>query len=561
MAEGWKGWAAYEGVPSWALHQQKTNRDGASPQLGSRASAVPQGAPGGAQGEYDMQQTTTLGRRASGGMLAVLTLAGLLGTPPAGATQSADPATASPASPEQAQAARLAAEIAALEAEIARLRERVQALAGSLPAPAPVPVAAASGAASPVAAPAATAPAVSPAPADGDLARRVDAIAAELERLDLGEAAAVADQSLYGLGPAASKVYRAGKGVSIGGYGEVIYQRPDDRRDDGTASGRTAEVDFLRAIAYIGYKFDDHWVLNTEIEWEHANTGRGGEVSVEFAYLDYLARPELNVRTGMVLLPMGFVNELHEPTTFVSTRRPGVESVIIPTTWRENGLGLFGDVGPFTYRTYVVNGLEGRNFTARGLRSGRQKGAFAKAEDLAWVGRLDYTGMPGLLAGVSAYVGDSGQGFTQNGITPSAGTSILEGHVEWRWRGLELRGLYAQAEVDDAAALNRALGLTGAASVGERLAGGYVQAAFDVFSVWGRGQQKLRPFVRYETYDTQDRVPAGYTANPANAIETLTLGVAWQPIDQVVFKLDFEDQDNDAGSGVDQLNLSLGYVF
>jgi hypothetical protein len=477
----------------------------------------------------------------------------LHGQQPAAPAPAAPAPTADAAAVAAAQAERLAAEIAALEAELARLRARVDALRAA--APAAEAVAAAAPAPAPAPAPAAV------GPGTGELERRVDALAAEIERIDLGEAAAVADQSLYGLGPAASKVYRVGRGVSIGGYGEVLYQGPDDRRDDGSASGRTAEVDFLRAIAYIGYKFNDRWVLNTEIEWEHGNTGRGGEVSVEFGYLDYLARPELNVRTGMVLVPMGFLNELHEPTTFPSTRRTGVESAIIPTTWRENGLGLFGDVGPFTYRTYVVNGLDGRAFSARGLRGGRQKGAFAKAEDLAWVGRLDYTGTPGFLAGVSAYVGDSGQGFTQNGVTPDAGTSILEGHVEWRWRGLELRGLYAQAEIDDAGELNRALGLTGAASVGERLSGGYVQAAFDVFSVWGSGSQKLRPFVRYESYDTQDEVPTGYARNPANAIETLTLGVAWQPIDQVVFKLDFEDHDNDAGTGVDQLNLALGYVF
>src|SRR5690606_5504586 len=118
-----------------------------------------------------------------------------------------------------------------------------------------------------------------------------------------------------------------------------------------------------------------------EIEFEHASTGQGGEVSVEFAYLDYLATPHLGVRAGMVLVPMGFVNELHEPTTFLGTTRPLTESTIIPTTWRENGAGVFGDIGDFSYRAYVINGLDAvgggssraGGFSAAGLRGGRQK--------------------------------------------------------------------------------------------------------------------------------------------------------------------------------------------
>lgn len=397
-----------------------------------------------------------------------------------------------------------------------------------------------------------------------EIERRIDVLAGELERLEIGEAAARADVSELGLGPAASKVYRTGEGLSIGGYGEMLYQAPDSTREDGTPSGRADEIDFLRAIVYFGYKFNDRFLFNSEIEVEHAAVGEDneGEVSVEFAYLDYLWRPEVNVRAGLVLVPMGFLNELHEPTVFLGARRPDVERVILPTTWRENGFGLFGEVGPVSYRTYVVSGLRGEEFSAdEGLREGRQGGSEAIAEDFAWVGRVDYTPVPGLLFGASAYAGNSGQDLVDpDGRAVELGTTILEGHAEWRWRGLELRGLFARAKLDDVSRLNRTLGLTGAASVGEELSGWYLQAGYDVLAPFA-SERQLIPFARWEEYDTQDRVPAGFRADPANDVESLTLGVAFKPIDQIVVKADYQDYDNGAGTATDQFNVALGYIF
>jgi len=405
-----------------------------------------------------------------------------------------------------------------------------------------------------------------PAPAEdrlSELERKIDVLASELERMEIGEAAVRAESSEYGLGPAASKIYRGNEGLSVGGYGEMLYQAPDSKRDDGSASGAEDELDLLRAIVYFGYKFDDHFLFNSEVEFEHATAGEDneGEVSVEFAYLDYLWRPELNLRAGLVLMPVGFLNELHEPTVFLGARRPDVERVILPTTWRENGFGLFGEVGPVSYRTYVVNGMRGEEFSARGLRDGRQNGSEAIAEDFAWVGRVDYTPVPGLLFGASAYVGDSGQDLVDpNGREVKLGTTLLEGHAEWRWRGLELRALVARAKLDDVARLNQTLGLTGADSVGDELAGWYVQAGYDVLAPFSSVRQ-LIPYVRYEEVNTQDSVPAGFSADPANDVQSLTLGLAFRPIDQIVVKADFQDYDNGARTGVDQFNVALGYIF
>jgi uncharacterized small protein (DUF1192 family) len=389
-----------------------------------------------------------------------------------------------------------------------------------------------------------------------ELERRLDVIAEEIERLKIGEAAAdtAADTSEHGLGPAASKIYHAERGVSVGGYGELRYQ---------DFNGGGSEFDLLRAVLYFGYKFDDRFVFNSEIEYEHA----GDEVGVEFAYLDYLWRPQANFRAGLLLLPMGFLNELHEPTTFLGANRPDAERLILPSTWSENGVGLFGEAGPFSYRTYVVAGLDASGFTAEGLREGRQEGKESKAEDLAWAGRLDFTGVPGLLAGASAYLGDSGQGLkSTRGETLGVGTRIVEGHLEWKYRGLELRALAVQADLDDVAELNRTLGLHGDRSIGERLTGRYVQLGYDVLA--GRaGGQALIPYGRWETYNTQDRVPAGFAANPANDVEVLTLGLSYKPIDQIVLKVDHQNFDSGATpatpatTGTDQINVLLGWIF
>ena len=393
-----------------------------------------------------------------------------------------------------------------------------------------------------------------------ELERRLELLAAELENIKLGNAAieesATLDDARYGLGIAASKVYRVDHGLSIGGYGEALYESFDDTREDGADSGKSDQVDFLRAILYFGYKFNDRWVLNTEIEIEHAD-----EIFLEFATLDYLWKPSLNLRAGMLLVPMGLLNELHEPTLFLGTERPNVERAIIPSTWRENGAGIFGDAGGFSYRSYVVTGLDGDGFSASGLRGGRQKGSRAKAESLAWVGRLDYVATPGLLAGASLYAGDSGQGLIDaSGREIGARTTLFDLHLDWRYRGFRLRGLWARAEVDDVDRLNQALGLTGSSSIGEELDGYYLEAGYDIFSRRDdRGA--LTPFVRFESLDTQAAVPLGFSRSSAEESDILTLGFAYQPIDPLVFKIDYQDWTNRADSAVDQWNFALGYLF
>jgi hypothetical protein len=402
-----------------------------------------------------------------------------------------------------------------------------------------------------------------------ELRRQIDVLTREIENLKstAPEKAPEASGSRgsFGLGPAASKIYGVTRGVSIGGYGEAIYQNFDKKTDDGEPSGETDSIDLARAVFYFGYKFDDHFLFNSEIEYEHATTGEGdeekGEVSVEFAYLDYLIRREVNLRAGLVLLPVGFVNELHEPPVFLGARRPDVEDRILPSTWRELGLGVFGDAGPFAYRAYLVNGLDAAGIEAEEpLHEARQGGSNASAEDFAVTGRLDFVGVPGLLVGASGYSGNSAQGREVEGDTFDGRVTLWDAHAEWRWRGIQARALTARGTIGDAREINALNGLSGTESVPRKFTGSYVEGGYDVLFPRG-GRASLVPFARWERYDTQDGVPSGFAADPANDVRLLTLGIQFRPISQVVVKLDYQDYKNESGTGVDRWNLALGWLF
>jgi hypothetical protein len=416
--------------------------------------------------------------------------------------------------------------------------------------------------------PANTVPAASEqSPSNEELARRIEVLARELEARKLGDASDPAPPAgstgKWGLGPAASKVYGKSTGLSIGGYGESLYQNFDATREDGAGSGKTNEWDYLRAVVYLGWKFDRTFVLNTEIEYEHASTGEGGEVSVEFATLDAMLRNEVNLRAGLVLVPLGFVNEMHEPTTYLGARRPDTETRILPSTWRANGIGAFGEAGPLAYKLYLTESLNADSYTAAGgIRGGRQAGAKATADNLAFSGRLDLVSVPGLLAGASFFTGESGKDLAVAGQSFGARTTTWDLHADWRFRGLWLRGVFARVTVDDVALLNGSLGLTGNKSIGQTQEGYYLSAGYEILSRLVPGtSMALTPFVRYERTDTQKEVPTGWTRDGSNDRETWTVGLDYKPISQLALKADWQDCSDASRTGVSQWNVALAYLF
>ena len=397
-----------------------------------------------------------------------------------------------------------------------------------------------------------------------ELRRQLLVLAGEVEKLRSGEQETEItpeQASSMGLGPSASKVYRRKQGVSIAGYGEMLYENFSGSDQSDAPVDRASQLDFLRAILYTGYRFNDRFVFNSELEFEHASTGKGGEVSVEFAYLEFLANKHLNVRGGLLLVPMGLTNEYHEPVAFLGARRSETESRIIPTTWREGGFGILGSAGLFSYRAYMINGMNASGFTADGIRGGRQKGAKAKAEDFAFVGRLDMNPTPGMIFGGSFYIGGSGQGqIMESGQNYKVLTTIAEVHGQVQVRGLDLRGLFARSHIENVAELNQALELEGADSVGEVLQGGYVQVGYNVLSQI-TDKLRLTPYYRFEKLNTQSSVPAGYEKDPAKDRKIHTAGLELRPITNIALKGDYQWNRDRAGTGVNQFNVNFGYNF
>jgi hypothetical protein len=425
------------------------------------------------------------------------------------------------------------------------------------------------------------------------LEEKLEVLAEEIA--DLRSEQAVPDEadpnrSFSGLGPAASKVYRRDRGLSIGGYGDIRF-----RHFVKNESGSQDIFDTLRFVLYTGYKWNDWLVLNSEVEFEHGSTSGSGSVSVEFLTVDFLLADWFNVRAGLLLLPMGFINEVHEPPFYFGAERPEVERRIIPSTWRENGAGIFGTfdlggAGDLHYRIYAVNGFDATGFSSSGLRGGRQKGSEALSDHFAFVGRVDYdmnTVVPGLTFGGSVYAGKSGQNqeitrcvaFCDNSgldpgdpvpvpdnqsfSIPDSFVHIYELHAQYHAYGLKLRGLFTQAFVDDAGRLSRALGAApgSTSSVAKEMIGGYAEIGYDVLPLFWETEMTLEPFFRYEYLDTQHKVASGFSKNQSRDFDLLVAGLSFKPIPQVVIKIDYRDFRAKKGSLRDEFQASIGFVF
>lgn len=391
-----------------------------------------------------------------------------------------------------------------------------------------------------------------------ELERRLEILAQEVETAR--REATVAEEHdykpIHGVGPAASKIYGRDKGLSIGGYGEGYYKNSSVDGDDSS--------DFYRQILYFGYRFSEDILLNVELEWEHGDTA-----VVEFAYLDFLLSDAANIRAGMMLTPLGFINEVHEPSYYFGNIRPTVERQLIPTTSRENGVGLWGDLGEnLEYRLYVHNSWDAKGLSGANVRGVRQKGQQALAEDLALTGRLDWTPTPGALIGASFWTGDMGQGQDFAGQQVDAGMTLWDVHAEWKRSGWWLRGLYAQAEIDDTLAISQDAG----EAIGERMSGWYAEVGYDVFRLLDNApaNQSLYPWVRYSELDTQDRIDpaveaAGFSKDPKNDRTVWEAGLHYMPHPNVVVKAEYRDWSSGATAEADnnqeEFLVGIGYNF
>ena len=330
------------------------------------------------------------------------------------------------------------------------------------------------------------------------------------------------------------------------------------------ADGEDAVLDFHRFVLLLSHSFSSRIRFVGELELEHAfveGLEEAGELELEQAYVDFLLSRAVNVRAGMVLMPVGIINERHEPPVYNGVERPFVDTVIVPSTWFETGVGLHGNLGRgFRYRAYAVAPLNSIEFTAdEGIRGGRQKGSQAVVRNVAYTGRLEYLGVRGLTLGASVWTGES------SFATPRLDTLVTVGEIDARYRRerLELRGQFAHVGISDAARLNDSLGrIVGVSpNIAEALRGFYGEAAYRVWN--GGAPRDLVAFARYENFDTQYRMPDGFLPLKEFDRDAWMTGVTYYADPDVAVKADYTWLRNQSGLFPNRhlVNVGLGWWF
>lgn len=357
----------------------------------------------------------------------------------------------------------------------------------------------------------------------------------------------------------------------LGGYGEVHYNQPfgNDLMNNG-------KLDVHRVVLLMGYNFTKRLQFITEIEFEHVK-----EVYVEQAFLQYKLNDYISLRGGLLLIPMGIINEYHEPTTFNGVERPLIDTYIAPTTWREIGFGLTGTILPIhlRYQLYAVNGFNGYDGSPHlngknGFRKGRQKGAESFISSPNFTAKVEYFGFRGLNIGLSGYVGKTqstlydGLSRQNEALLAQADSSVVAVNMigldaRYSISGLQLRGQYYYTNLSNSGQYNYFTGTPGSPNdLGSSMFGYYVEAGYNVFRFVEKTKTQLIPFVRYEAYDTQNTVEQGITRNNAYNNHLITTGLSWKLAQGAVVKADVQFVKSEAQSNyVHVFNAGFGVMF
>jgi len=346
-------------------------------------------------------------------------------------------------------------------------------------------------------------------------------------------------------------------GTSFVGYGEMNYNKFRDSGD--------AKADLRRFVFGFNHRFDDRLTFHSEVEIEHGVVSRDddGEAEIEQAWLNYKFSDAVNVKGGLFLIPLGILNETHEPPTYYGVERNEVETRILPSTWRELGFGVHGELGEgFRYDVGLTTGFSSGKLDdpSAGIRSAHQEGQRADARNLNVYGTLNYR-QPGLLVGGGVFTGSTGQNGQANPLLKgvAARLSLRDLHAKYSIDRLELQALYAAGTLGDTDQLNAAVGVPGGFAVPKSMKGAYAQAAYHVYK---EDKLDVAPFVRVERFDiTQQEDPAnGLLQDPNIHNERVrTIGVNFKLHPQVVLKADVQRYRND--KSLDRFNLGVGYMF
>jgi hypothetical protein len=255
----------------------------------------------------------------------------------------------------------------------------------------------------------------------------------------------------------------------------------------------------------------------------------------------------------------------HEPPTFNGVDRPEVDTLIIPSTWREPGFGIFGELTTgVAYQLYLINGLNANGFTAEAaVADGHQEGMLAAARDFGAVGRLTYEPMLATILGVSGYFATSG-----NSLRATVGNvpvGLWEIDARTRYRGFTARAEFAMLFIGETAALNQALAAndpTVSLPVAKRSQGAYLEAGYDLMRLFcPLTEQSVTLFSRFDYVNTQASVAAGLTPDEAFLRYVFTAGLVYRPIPQIALKGDYRRHWFGAGPSYNELAAALAWMF
>lgn len=360
--------------------------------------------------------------------------------------------------------------------------------------------------------------------------------------------------------------------LSVWGYGEIGYARPSRNTND-------TRADLGRAVFGLGYRFDEKTRFNSEFEVEHAiaSSSDPGEFEVEQFYVDHMITDKVGVTAGVFLMPVGLLNEHHEPTAYYGVYRNFIETLIIPTTWREGGFALHGNTNfgldwnvglttgldlskwNFTPETPLYNSaLDLQNNKVAPMQATHQEMSLANAKNASQYVSLNYRGVPGLLLGGSVFTGNA---------NPAAGAgsqraTLWETHARWTPGKWDLSALYAQGSISNTAKVNAQFPGTGNPMPASYY-GWYLQAAY---SLWQHGSYRAVPFARYERYNMgakYEGIAPGFSAQPEGfpkPYDTVwTAGLNFYLNPNVVFKVDY--QRFRTNRDFSRFDLGLGVYF
>lgn len=366
-----------------------------------------------------------------------------------------------------------------------------------------------------------------------------------------------------------------------GGYGELtlnsLYGAPAtayNLQDVGSSNQPSANphnvVDLRRVVFFFGHDFTDELRFYSEVEFEHAVTSISdqGEAEIEQAFLDYLLSKRLGIRAGLILWPMGVINIYHEPPSFFGVDRPDVDTVVIPTTWREAGLGVFGEIASgLRYQLYLGTSFDAHGFDAQyGIRDGHQEAQLAYGGDFSVIGRLDYEPILGTVLGLSACGGTSG-----NSLTSTVGKvpfGMFDVDARTHRGGFTARVELAALVIGDAPALDRYL-LTSWTGPGawngpapELSWGGYAEVGYDLLHWLAPATAvQLIAFDRFDLVNPQAAVPSGFTAVTANRRHSDQIGLVMKPIAQIALKADYRLQFLGDGTRYSEFDSAVTWLF